>query len=77
MGELVQGERRGRRLAGAVACAAALALSVAPAHAADAAIPGNPLTIYANDQGQLQVVFANSTTGEFFPPAAAPANAGL
>ena len=77
VGELVQGERRGRWLVGAVACVTALALSVAPARATDAVIPGNPLTIYANDNGQLQVVFPGSDTGEFFPPAAAPANAGL
>jgi hypothetical protein len=77
VGESVQGEPRGRRLVGALVCAAALALPVAPAHAADAVIPGNPLTIYANDNGQLQVVFGASTAGEFFPPAAAPANAGL
>jgi hypothetical protein len=77
VGELVQGERRGRWLAGAAACAAVLGLSAAPARAADAVIPGNPLTIYANDNGQLQVRFPGSDTGEFFPPAAAPANAGL
>ena len=77
VGELVQGERRGRWLAGAAACAAVLGLSAAPARAAYAVIPGNPLTIYANDNGQLQVRFPGSDTGEFFPPAAAPANAGL
>ena len=76
-GELVHGGRRGHWLVGAVACAAALTLCAAPARAADAVIPGNPLTIYANDNGQLQVVFGASTTGEFFPPAATPANAGL
>ena len=75
--ELVQGERRGRWLVAAVACAAAMAWAAAPARAVDAVIPGNPLTIYANDNGQLQVVFGDSTTGEFFPPSAAPANAGL
>ena len=40
-------------------------------------IPGNPLTIYANDNGQLQVVFGASSTGEFFPSSPAPGNAGL
>ena len=40
-------------------------------------IPGSPLTIYANDNGQLQVSFNGSPTGEFFPPTLAPANAGL
>jgi hypothetical protein len=77
MGELVYGGRRGRWLVGALACAALLALSVTPARAADAVIPGNPLTIYANDNGQLQVVFGASPTGEFFYSAAAPASAGL
>jgi hypothetical protein len=77
VGELVHGGRRGRWLVGAVACAAVLPLWVAPARAADAVIPGNPLTIYANDNGQLQVVFGASTTGEFFPPSATPGNAGL
>jgi hypothetical protein len=77
VGELVRGERCGRWLVGAVAGAAVLALSAAPARAADAVIPGSPLTIFANDNGQLQVVLGTSTTGEFFPPSAAPANAGL
>jgi hypothetical protein len=53
------------------------ALGAAPARATDFTIPGNPLTIYANDSGQMQVAFAGSTTGEFFPPSLAPANAGL
>ena len=56
---------------------AVCAVSAAPARATDAQIPGNPLTIYANDNGQLQVGFAGSATGEFFPPSLAPANAGL
>ena len=77
VGGLVQGEGRGRWLVGAAACAAALAWAAAPARAADGVIPGNPLTILANDNGQLQVVFPGSSTGEFFPPSAAPANAGL
>jgi hypothetical protein len=77
VGELVRGERCGRWLVGAVAGAAVLALSATPARAADAVIPGSPLTIFANDNGQLQVVLGTSTTGEFFPPSAAPANAGL
>jgi hypothetical protein len=77
VGELVQGERRGRWLAAAVACGAALAWSAAPARAVDGVIPGSPLTVYANDNGQLQVAFNGSTTGEFFLPSLAPANAGL
>ena len=40
-------------------------------------IHGSPLNIYANDGGQLQVAFDGSATGEFSPPALAPANAGL
>jgi hypothetical protein len=52
-------------------------LSAAPARATDFTIPGNPLTIYANDAGQLQVAFAGSATGEFFPGTLAPANAGV
>ena len=32
--------------------------------------PASPLTIYANDTGQLQVAFNGSATGEFFPPVA-------
>ena len=39
VGELVQGERRGRWLVAAVACAAALAWAAAPARAADAVDP--------------------------------------
>ena len=77
VGELVQGERRGRWLVVAVACAAVLAWAAAPARAADATIPGSPLTIYANDNGQLQVAFNGSATGEFFPRSLAPANAGV
>ena len=50
---------------------AALAWSAAPARAATVGtIPGSPLTIYANDNGQLQVTFNGSSTGEFFPPLA-------
>ena len=52
-------------------------MTAAPAHAADDAIDGSPLNIYANDNGQLQVAFDGSDTGEFYPPALAPANAGL
>ena len=41
VGELVQGERRGRWLVAAVACAAAMAWAAAPARAADCTIPGH------------------------------------
>jgi hypothetical protein len=77
VGELVHGWRRSRWLVAAVACASLLALSAGPARAADGVIDGSPLNIYADDNGRLQVVFDGSTTGEFYPPAAAPANAGL
>jgi hypothetical protein len=76
-GGLVRGGRRGRWIAVAAGCAAALAWAAAPAQAADGVIPGNPLTIYANDSGQLQVAFAGSSTGEFFLPSLQPANGGL
>ena len=77
VGELVQGERRGRWLVAAVACMAAMAWAAAPARAADTRSPGSPLTIYANDNGQLQVASPAA------PPASSsrrrwqPANAGL
>ena len=71
----VHGGRRIRRLM--VAWTFALALWAAPARATDAVIDGSPLNIYANDNGQLQVAFDGSSTGEFFPSRRAPANAGL
>jgi hypothetical protein len=76
-GGLVRGGRRGRWIAVAAACAAALAVAATPAQAADGVIPGNPLTIYANDNGQLQVAYTGSASGEFSPPTLAPAQAGL
>src|SRR3954451_1068355 len=75
--ELVQGERRRRWIVAAVACAAAMAWAAAPARAVDYTIPGSPLTVYANDAGQLQVAFAGSANGEFFPGTLAPASAGV
>src|SRR4051812_37995952 len=75
--ELVQGERRRRWMAAAVACAAAMAWAAAPARAVDYTIPGSPLTVYANDAGQLQVAFAGSANGEFFPGTLGPASAGV
>jgi hypothetical protein len=77
VGELVHGQRRSRWLMVAVACASMLALSAAPARATDGVIDGTPLNIYADDAGRLQVAFDGSTTGEFFLPSLAPANAGL
>ncbi len=47
------------------------------AHAADAVIDGSPLNIFANDQGQLQVTFDGSATGEFSPVASAGVNAAV
>ena len=44
VGELVQGGRGGRWLAGAAACLAAL-MWAAPARAIDYTIPGSPLTV--------------------------------
>jgi hypothetical protein len=76
-GELVQGERRGRWLAVAFASVTMLGWAAAPARAIDYTIPGNPLTVYANDAGQLQVAFTGSATGEFFPGSLAPASAGV
>jgi hypothetical protein len=74
---LVLGERRGRWMVAAVACAAAMAWAAAPARAVDYTIPGSPLTVYANDAGQLQVAFTGSANGEFFPGTLAPASAGV
>ena len=71
------GRHRGRWLAAVGVSVAMLAWAAAPARAANALIPGTPLQIYANDNGQLQVAFAGSSTGEFSPPALAPASAGL
>jgi hypothetical protein len=73
-GELVHGWRRGRWLAAAVGC---MLVWAAPAQAADTVIDGSPLNIYANDQGQLQVGFDGSSTGEFFLPSLSPANGGV
>jgi hypothetical protein len=60
-----------------LSCASVLALSAAPARAADFFIDGSPLNIYANDAGQLQVAFDGSANGEFFPGNLAPASAGV
>jgi hypothetical protein len=77
VGELMHGWRRSRWLAVAVVCLWGVAVSAAPARAADVVIDGTPLNIYANDQGQLQVAFDGSATGEFFPATLAPGNGGL
>jgi hypothetical protein len=75
--ELVLGERRGRWMVAAVACLVVMAWAAAPARAVDYTIPGSPLTVYANDAGQLQVAFTGSATGEFCCGALAPASAGV
>jgi hypothetical protein len=75
--ELVLGERRGRWMVAAVACAAAMAWAAAPARAATSTIDGTPLNIFVDDAGRLQVAFDGSGTGEFAPSALAPANAGV
>jgi hypothetical protein len=62
-------------MAVAVACAGALALSSASADAS--VIPGTPLTVFAGDNGRLQVQFNGSPAGEFSPGTLAPANAGI
>ena len=74
---LVHGERLSRSfwLAAAIACGSLLAWSAAPAAAA--VIPGSPLTIFAGDNGRLQVQFNGSPAGEFSPGTLAPANAGV
>jgi hypothetical protein len=79
VGELGQGGRRSRRLVVAILCAASVLVWVAvPARAATVGtIPGSPLTINADDNGQLQVTFNGTTTGEFFPPSSQSANAGF
>jgi hypothetical protein len=64
-----------RWLTGLVACGCVLAMSAAPAQAA--VIPGTPLTIFAGDNGRLQVQFNGSPAGEFSPGTLAPANAGV
>ncbi len=56
---------------------ALIALIPAPARAANGTILGAPLTIYANDSGQLQMVFAGALSGEFFNGTAAPGKGGL
>jgi hypothetical protein len=76
-GGRLHGERRGRWIAIAVGCAAALAWTAAPAHAATGLIDGTPLNIYADDAGRLQVAFDGSAAGEFFLPSLQPANGGL
>jgi hypothetical protein len=78
VGEVLHGWRPSRRLGIAAATLVCAALVAAPAHAATTAtIPGSPLTIYADDNGRLQVAFQGSTTGEFFLPSLGPANAGF
>jgi hypothetical protein len=60
-----------------VVCVVSSVSAPSPAHAVDYTIPGSPLTVYANDLGQLQVAFTGSAAGEFFPGTLAPASAGV
>jgi hypothetical protein len=64
-----------RWVRGVIACGFALAMWAAPAQAA--VIPGTPLTIFAGDNGRLQVQLNGSPAGEFSPGSLAPANAGV
>jgi hypothetical protein len=78
VGEVLHGWRLGRWLGVAAASLVCAALAAAPARAATTGtVPGSPLTIYADDNGRIQVAFQGSTTGEFFLPSLEPANAGL
>jgi hypothetical protein len=57
---------------------AGCAVFATPAHAATTGtIPGTPLTVYANDAGQLQVAFNGAQSGEFYNGALAPADGGF
>ena len=54
------------------------AVAAGPARAANTGtIPGSPLTVYANDLGQLQVAFNGVASGEFYTGALAPNKGGL
>jgi hypothetical protein len=53
------------------------ALGAAPANAANGTILGSPLTIYANDNGQLQVAFNGAASGEFYNGTLVPNKGGL
>lgn len=59
-----------RKIVAAIAAAAALILAVgaSAAGAAPVAIPGNPLTVYVGEQGQLQGFLSGSSEGIYFAP---------
>lgn len=60
--------------------AAALAASMlvaAPARAVTTAIPGNPLTVYVSDRGQLQAVRTGDQGGIFYPSTSPEGDAGF
>jgi hypothetical protein len=60
------------------AAAAAVALVVpCPAHAQVATLDGNPVNVYADGLGAIQVRYDNQQSGEFYPPDENPAHAGL
>jgi hypothetical protein len=66
------------RLCSALAAATALTLALAAsASAATVAIPGNPLTVYVGDQGQLQALRSGATARIFFDPGVDAGDAGF
>jgi hypothetical protein len=66
-----------RCLAGLVA-GGALALSTAPALAADpVALPGGPLTVHVGERGQMQAFRAGEPSGIFFAPSNTAGDAGF
>jgi hypothetical protein len=76
VGELVRRRRSGCWL-GLTVALLTLAGATPALAAITTTIPGSPLTIYADDNGQLEVAFAGAASGEFAPPSLQPANAGL
>jgi hypothetical protein len=72
-----RGRRAGRWSALGGACIVLGALAAAPAQAATGTILGSPLTVYANDSGQIQVAFPGAASGEFYTGALMPNKAGV
>lgn len=60
-----------------VLLAVAVLGATAPAQAAPTTIPGDPLRVHADVDGRLQARFVNTAAGEFEPPDADAADAGL
>ena len=66
-----------RRLAGLLA-GGTLAFSAAPALAGEpVALPGEPLTVYVGEQGQMQAFRAGEPSGIFFAPSSTAGDAGF